>query len=224
MQPGWPESADARYEEATREMGVSIPSTAALRNTMSQQQEEFERLLKGVQEGSEEDLKFFLQKYGRALLRVIRRRLNQRLRSKFDSMDFLQDVWASFFRNPPPLGAFQGTESLFDYLTKMAQNKMGEITRQRLSGRKYNINRETLPDREIADRLRIEPGREPTPSQVFLAKEQWEKALRGRTKLQMRILTLVRDGHSHAEIAQQLGMSEKTVQRLLQKVSEKLSS
>jgi len=74
------------------------------------------------------------------------------------------------------------------------------------------------------DHLAAEKGQQPTPSQEFVAKEQWERAIRGRTKLQIEILSMLRDGHSQVEIARTLGLTEKMVQRLVRKISERLNS
>jgi RNA polymerase sigma factor (sigma-70 family) len=186
------------------------------------QQEEFQRLLGEIQGGSQDAARQFLDRYGEAVLRVIRRRLDRRIRSKFDSMDFLQDVWASFFRSPPPPETFAGPESLFRYLTVLARNKVVDGVRQRLLYQKYNVNRELPREDAATDQLAREVARQPTPSQVFVAKEQWERATRGRTQLQLRILGMLRDGHTHADIALALGLSDKMVQRLVRKVSARL--
>jgi RNA polymerase sigma-70 factor (ECF subfamily) len=186
------------------------------------QQEEFQRLLDEIREGSEEAARQFLERYGNAVLQVIRRRLDPRMRSKFDSIDFLQEVWASFFRSPPPPETFAGHESLFRYLTALARNKVVDGVRQRLVYQKYNVNRELPREDAASDLLAREIARQPTPSQVFVAKEQWERATRGRTQLQLRILGMLRDGHTHADIALVLGLSDKMVQRLVRKVSARL--
>jgi RNA polymerase sigma-70 factor (ECF subfamily) len=180
---------------------------------------EFQRLLEEIRAGSEEAVQQLLDRYGRAILRVIRSRLDERLRSKFDSIDFLQDVWASFFRCPPEPGALSGPEALFRFLTVLARNKVADGFRQRLVYQKHNVNCEIAPEESASVILDGAPARQPTPSQEFLAKEQWERAVRGRTLLQRKILEMLRDGHSQVEIARTLGMSEKLVQRLIRKVS-----
>jgi RNA polymerase sigma factor (sigma-70 family) len=200
------------------------PNQVGARGFAVKQQEEFQRLLGEIQGGSEEAAQQFLDRYGEAVLRVIRRRLDPRMRSKFDSTDFVQDVWASFFRSPPPPDAFTGPESLFRYLTTLARNKVVDGVRQRLVYQKYNLNRELPQEDAASDQLAREIGRQPTPSQVFVAKEQWERATRGRTQLQLRILGMLRDGHTHEDIALALGLSDKMVQRLVRKLSARLNS
>jgi DNA-binding NarL/FixJ family response regulator len=52
-----------------------------------------------------------------------------------------------------------------------------------------------------------------------MAEERWDRLLDGQPPQDRRILELLRQGHTHAEIAQQVGVSEKRVQRLLRKLS-----
>jgi RNA polymerase sigma-70 factor (ECF subfamily) len=182
-----------------------------------EKREEFQKLLQEIQGGSDEAVQKLLDVYGKAILFVIRTRLHRRLRSKFDSTDFLQDVWASFYRSPPPATAFGGPEALVRYLTKVARNKVVDAVRRRDAEPTHEVR----PEGPV-DPISTASTREPTPSQVFVAKEQWERATRGRTKLQVTILKMLRDGHSHPEIAATLGLNEKMVQRLVRKVSERL--
>jgi RNA polymerase sigma-70 factor (ECF subfamily) len=184
-----------------------------------EKREEFQKLLQEIQGGSDEAVQELLEVYGKAILFVIRTRLHRRLRSKFDSTDFLQDVWASFYRSPPPAAAFGGPEALVRYLTMLARNKVVDAVRRRAADPTHDVRHKGR-----RDPLATASAREPTPSQVFVAKEQWERATRGRTKLQVTILKMLRDGHSHPEIAEALGLSEKMVQRLVRKVSEGLCS
>jgi hypothetical protein len=50
---------------------------------------EIAALMERIQEGSQDAVRELLDQYGSHLVRVIRRRLSQRLRSQFDSADFV---------------------------------------------------------------------------------------------------------------------------------------
>jgi RNA polymerase sigma-70 factor (ECF subfamily) len=181
--------------------------------------DEFRRLLEEIQAGSAEAVQQLLDRYGPAILRVIRSRLDERMRSKFDSIDFLQDVWASFFRNPPEAAAFCSPDALYHFLTTLARNKVTKEIRQRLVYQKFNVNREAPQENPTAGWLNGAKARQPTPSQECVAKEQWEKAVRGRTQLQRKILEMLRDGYSRSEVSTSLGLSRKLVQRLVSRVA-----
>src|SRR3954468_10257310 len=84
----------------------------------------FAALLERVCAGSEEAAQEFLRTYGPPILRVVRRRLHQELRSKYDSIDFEQAVWASFFAQDLRAYKFAGQEALVSYLITLATNKV----------------------------------------------------------------------------------------------------
>ena len=66
---------------------------------MTHDDSSFEAAVKELRTGSEEAIWNFIQTYGPHIQRVVRRRLHHKLRSKFDSVDFVQMVWVSFFGN-----------------------------------------------------------------------------------------------------------------------------
>src|SRR5262249_14283511 len=68
--------------------------------TMVDSQQELRGLMERIRAGSQEAARELCDRYGSHILRVVRRKLDKKLRSKFDSVDFLQSVWTSFFVNP----------------------------------------------------------------------------------------------------------------------------
>jgi RNA polymerase sigma factor (sigma-70 family) len=185
---------------------------------MAAPEQDFQQLLEQIQSGVPDAAQRFIDRFGQHILRVIRRRLEKKLRPKFDSCDFLQDVLASFFLNPPPPSAFASPDALFAFLTTMARNKVVEKVRQRLVLKRYNVNREHSLDgsaRYLAGDLE---GQEPTPSEVAVAKEQWSDMLRDQPDHYRQILDLLRQGFGYLEIAQKLNLSAKMVQRLVNRL------
>ncbi len=180
--------------------------------------QELQELLRRIQEGSQEAMQELYDRYSHHVLRVVRRRLDQKLRAKFDSADFAQAVWLSFFVQPRHQFQFQRPEELIAFLANLAQNKLVDALRQRYGTRKYNINREhslegsaALQSLEVADR-------QPSPSQMLMAEDRWEQLLAQQTPRDRRILELLRQGFTHEETARQVGVNEKTVRRLIRKL------
>ena len=99
-------------------------------------------LMQRVGEGSEDAAWELVDQYGEAIRRAVRRMLNERLRSKFDSLDFVQIVWNSLFRVRDKLDQFDRPEELTAYLVTMARNKVGMEVRRRLMTEKYNVKHE----------------------------------------------------------------------------------
>lgn len=190
---------------------------------MGPHEQEFQQLLTEIGAGSQEAARKFLDKYGPYILRVIRRRLSRKLRSKFDSDDFMQDVWASFFSQSPPAELFAGPDALMAYLANMARNKVAGAFRQRVDGQRYAMNRENSLDGSARFQARHVHDSEPTPSEKVVAKEKWNLMLDEQQPVHQRILDLLRLGHTHDEIARLLDLNVKTVQRLLRRLKTRFA-
>lgn len=172
-------------------------------------------LMDQVLAGSEEAAGILVRSYGPAVLRAVRRRLNGRLRSKFDSDDFVQDVWASFFASPPRDRRFVTPQDLAAFLIRVARNKVIDTVRQRLQSQRYNVRRErSLQAEEASLRQRlISP--QASPSTVAMSAEEWEALLRRQPPVYRAILLRYREGYSAPQIAAIHGVSERTVRRVL---------
>jgi RNA polymerase sigma factor (sigma-70 family) len=182
-------------------------------------QREFASLMQRVREGSQDAARELAEVYGPHIFRVVRRRLNKKLRTKFDSSDFVQSVWASFFAVQPTVASFETPEALIGYLVAIARNKIVDEIRQRQVSVKRNINRERSLDGSAALQVEALEARQPTPSQIAVAKEQWEGWLEKLPSHHQVVLHLLRQGNSQREIAAKLGLDTKTVRRVIQKIA-----
>lgn len=188
---------------------------------MAEESSPFADLMRRVQEGSEEAARALVDEYGPHILRVVRRRLHQKMRSKFDSADFVQAVWASFFAQRSELGTFQQAEEVVAYLVALAQNKVVDEARHQLGTCKRALGRE-----QSFDDSRMGLGQElaapqPTPSEVAMAHEMWDHLVQGKPVHYQQILALRRLGFTYDEIAARLGLNERTVRRVLQELLPK---
>jgi RNA polymerase sigma-70 factor (ECF subfamily) len=180
---------------------------------------EFSILMQRLREGSQDAAKELFERYGPHILVVIRRRLSKKLRSKFDSDDFTQAVWASFFALPQGNYSFDNPKALIGFLVKIARGKVIEAVRQRFATAKYNVNREHSLEGSAAFQVDALSARQPTPSQVAVAKEQWDRLQEKLPTHQRRILELLRQGYTHEEIADRLDMNERTIRRLIRRIA-----
>src|SRR5258708_1807407 len=87
---------------------------------------DFTSLMQRVHQGDEDAAWELLDEYGPHVINVVRRVLTNRMRTKADSTDFAQSVWASFFANRSTADRFDRPESLMAYLAQIARNKVGE--------------------------------------------------------------------------------------------------
>ncbi len=182
----------------------------------------FSALLAAIRDGCEEASQTLVEEYGSHILRAVRRRMNRRSRERYDSEDFAQSVWASFFGHLSIVSRFNTSGELATYLARMASHKVID------AGRKKSVRSEVnLPD--SADTLESPQDRrrqyaEPTPSQVAVAKERWDCLNKDEDEFHRRLLRMRRAGATQQEIADALGVSERHVRRVLDRLSKKSRS
>ena len=103
---------------------------------------ELRAFLDRIRAGDEQAARELLARYEAQVRLVVRRQLPRLLRSRFDSLDFLQSVWASFFlrlRSGPE--KFEDPRYLVTFLAQVAKNKVVDQYRRAVS-RKQDIHRE----------------------------------------------------------------------------------
>lgn len=179
--------------------------------------DEFTKLMAEVQGGSSDAIRRLLDLYGGHIYRSIRRTLSRKLRSKFDSDDFAQAVWASFFANHDACTRFSRPERLVGFLAKMARNKVIDEGRKRLAA----AGRERSLDRSEAGAARTLPARTPKPSAAISADEQWNRVIAGQPSYYRRIAELRGAGATQQEIASELKITERTVRRVLRRLQQR---
>jgi RNA polymerase sigma-70 factor (ECF subfamily) len=180
---------------------------------MSDGDDNFRGLIWRVREGSEDAAWELVQQYGEAIRRAVRRALNERMRSKFDSLDFVQIVWNSLFRVREKLDRFDRPEELTAYLVAMARNKVGMEIRRRLMTQKYNVEHE-----ELLDQRQAVASRQPAPIDVAIAREQWDRLLQDQPQRYRQIIQLRLQGHTYQSIADVVHLDECTVRRFLKRL------
>ena len=185
--------------------------------------DDFHTLMDRVRNGSDEAAQELLDLYGDHIFRAVRRRLNRSLRSKYDSQDFVQAVWASFFANLPTVREFDRPEALIAFLARVASNKVIDECRTRLQTEKNDIKRERSMESVCVGTTDPLKGNDPTPSQVAIANEQWGRMIDGQPSHYRRIMELRAEGISNNEIADRLEINEKTVRRVVQRQLKRLS-
>src|SRR5689334_5039762 len=123
-------------------------------------------LLQRAAAGEEQAAEEVLQTFGPRVLRAVRLRLNRKLRRNFDSVDFVQAVWMSFFDGLSDVERFADARALCGYLTKMAERKV-LMTVRRQGQLKRDTSRECDFDSATADSN--SSGQAGTPSEQVIA-------------------------------------------------------
>jgi RNA polymerase sigma-70 factor (ECF subfamily) len=182
---------------------------------------EFRDLLQRVRDGDEDAAWELIDRYGPHIFRVVRRRLNARIRSKFDSADFVQAVWASFFTSRAEILSFNQPEELIGFLAQMAQNKVLTEVRRRLQYTRNNVTHEQPLDDSTLPAPIDAAANQPSPSQVAVARERWERMLNNSPPQWREILEMRYRGATYEEVALKLGMHERSIRKIVEQMLER---
>ena len=187
---------------------------------MAIEQPQLHEVIERIRKGDEDAARELLLHFEPHVRRVVRRRLPVVMRSKFDSMDFVQSVWGDFF---PKLVKgeidFDSPQRLARFLTIVAKAKVTTEFRRRF-GKKFDLHKEV----GMGTGLFYVPGKggDPSPSQQVVAHERMEEILSGRPEMHKQILELRSQGFTFVEIAEKLGIDERSARRILHGVEKDL--
>ncbi len=180
--------------------------------------DDFSGLMERARSGDGAAIREFLARFESEVRAMVRGRLPRRIRSRFDSADFVQAVWKSFFAdlNDRPC-TFADARHLRVYLAGVVRNKVLEQHRRLTRTEKYDITREEnlyirQGDREV---VREFASADPTPSEKVQADDRLEQLTSGCSQRDIDVLTLRRHGMTNVEIAARIGLDERSVRRIL---------
>jgi RNA polymerase sigma factor (sigma-70 family) len=213
---GWDMSPENKMDDASTNSPLDFSDWSA--------PGEFERLIGEVREGSQDAAWDLLERVGPHVQRVVHKMLNRELRSKFDSVDFVQAVWASFFINRQKIAEFTEPSQLIRFLVGMARNKVISEHRRRILTEKYDVRRER-PDamaNPAIEETQVYPA--PSPSQFAIARECWHQLIDGQPEMYRQIVVRKYMGESHDEIAMALRINRRTITRILDRLLPKESA
>jgi RNA polymerase sigma-70 factor (ECF subfamily) len=185
---------------------------------MSDEQCQFDALMERLRQGSQDAAWELVEVYGPFIRRVVRKTLDRRLRPKFDSLDFVQAVWASFFRHREQFDKFREAKNLVAFLVRVARNKVIDENRRRLGTAKYDVRRERSlydPEAAASESLLEKP---PQTRQAAVARERWEAMLHRQPRQYQRVVEMRLAGFAFKEIGAMLGISDRTAKRVIQRL------
>jgi RNA polymerase sigma factor (sigma-70 family) len=189
--------------------------------------DELNDLLSRARAGDEAAIRDFLSRFEREVMTMVRARLPRKLRTQFDSTDFVQAVWKSLLlESRQTCRDFEDVEHFRGYLYGMVRNKVSEQQRRLTKTAKYDLAREERlyirrGDRDVAREV-VSP--EPSPSQAVQASDRMAQLTAGRSPREVEILMLRRQGLTLSEIAERTGINERSVRRVIDSARSLLES
>jgi RNA polymerase sigma-70 factor, ECF subfamily len=182
----------------------------------------FTDLMDRLNAGDDAAAEEVFHRFAQRLIGLARIRLDRLLQAKVDPEDVMQSVYRSFFRRQSENRYnLDGWDGLWGMLTVIALRKCGHHGEYFRAARR-DVRREAClangePNREIACL-----ARDPTPSHATRLTETVEQIMRTLEGRERDIFALSLQGCTIAEISEQAGRTERTVQRVLKRVREQL--
>jgi RNA polymerase sigma-70 factor (ECF subfamily) len=188
-----------------------------MRPEITMAEEPLDALLERLCNGDDSAAEQVFLTYQPYLRMLVRRMLPNTLRPKFDSMDVVQSVWTDLVRGFREAGwRFSSAAQLRAFLVKVTRNRFIDRIRQNHAATEHQRSLDT-----IAPELIVAP--EDSPSETVEADELWERMLALCPPAHRRLLELKRQGCSLAEIAEQTGLHESSVRRILYDLARRLA-
>lgn len=178
------------------------------------EQQKFRTLLRQAQAGSQDAARELYDTYVHYIRKCVRHRLWRKLRPKFDSQDFVQQVWLSFFRDPENLPDFQSPAELLAYFKSMAEHKVTFEARNRQMKRRAVNLEERVAEEE--SHVGAHPAtRIPTPSAIAIVRERYDELVGQRPREMQDVADLRLAGATFRQIAEELQIDEATARRVM---------
>jgi RNA polymerase sigma-70 factor, ECF subfamily len=186
-------------------------------------QASFEDLVTRLEQGHESAAAEVFERFAGRLVALARTRLNRRVLQKVDAEDVAQSALASFFRA-------QGKErfryddwgGLWGLLVTMTVRKCGHRAEQFYAARR-DVRRERRQPGSGESSVPFEtPAPEPTPLEAAALTEIVEQLMSSLDARGRHVLTLRLQGCTIPEISEEIGRTERTVDRTLDQIKQRL--
>jgi RNA polymerase sigma-70 factor (ECF subfamily) len=168
--------------------------------------------------GDENAAREIFERYVDQLVTLARRRISERLASRIDPEDIVQSVFRTFFHRARE-GQFQlaDPDDLCKLLAKITIHKTLRVIAYHQRA-KRNRGLETGQG-EVSDELLMAVcAGEPSPEDAAAFVDQLTHLLDSLAPEDQQVLTLRMEGYGTAEIAEKLGISTRTVRRLMERI------
>ncbi len=183
-----------------------------------------EELLQRVREGDQFAAAELHQRYVDRLIRLARSRLTPKFGRRVDPEDVVQSACRSFFRRVTD-GRYQAMEDeqLWQLLATITVSKARKVVRRHTTQKRSVASEESR-----AAYLAFTPltpvalAKDPSPEEATILIEETQRMMTGLTPLQRHIIQMNLQGYATEEIAQDVGCSERTVHRAIERARMQL--
>jgi RNA polymerase sigma factor (sigma-70 family) len=170
-----------------------------------------------LHEGDEQAAQEVFDRFSRRLVGLARTRLSSLVRQQVDPEDIVQSTFRSFFvRHTKGDFDVRGWKNLWSLLAVITLRKCGHRTEYFYAACR-DLHRQSTPESQMAFEALT---REPTPYEAAVMTESLSEVFATLDARDRGMLERKLQGESVTEISEALGCTERTVQRVLQRVRE----
>ncbi len=183
----------------------------------------FDDLMTRLRAGDDDAAAEVFRRFTHRLIGLARSRLDHLIRGKLDPEDILQSVYRTFFSRHARDGFDLGSwDSLWGMLTVITVRKC-DYRRKFFHTARRDVGREVAPATDAAPEHDDHVlARDPTPSEAARLTETVEVLMKELSGREREMLALGLQGCDVPEISARVARSERTVQRVLKRVRERL--
>jgi RNA polymerase sigma-70 factor (ECF subfamily) len=168
--------------------------------------------------GDEAAAKELFDRYCGQLLRLAKRRIGQRMASRFDPEDVIQSAFRTFFvhlKNDE--FEFAEADDLFKLLVRLTVRKTLRKIEHHTAA-KRDPHAELAAAADGSDPFARVAGHAPTPDVEVALLDELEQFMAQLPPFERQVLELKIQGHSSTEIAEKLGTYDRKVRRVIERI------
>ncbi len=175
-------------------------------------------LIERYRAGDEAAAEAMFSKYVTRLVALAQSRLSNRLSRRIDAEDIVQSAYRSFFHHARN-GRFEFEQGgdLWSLLVVITLNKLRQKVEYHTAGkRRYD------KEQSVENGGAYGAHQDPTPAETLAVVEEIERLTEGLDDTQKQIVEMRLQGYQMDEIATEVGRSERTVRRVMEKIRLRL--
>jgi len=171
-----------------------------------------------IQAGSESAAKELFDKYCERLMRLAKRRIGQRMASRFDPEDVIQSAFRTFFKRVKnDEFTFEQEEDLFKLLVRLTVRKTLRQVVHHGAAKRSPMN-EMNDASEDSQLLAQVAGNVPAPDVEVALLEQFEQLMESLSPMERQVVEMKMQGFTTVEIAEKLGSYDRKIRRVLERI------
>ena len=208
------------------ERGVNLEAVRRGGRSMSEEEEDWQKVIRGLRAGDREIIGRFFREYGPSLERLAEKNLPPGMRRRIGPEDIVQSACRTFFRRAQG-GEFQleESENIWRLLCAITLTKVREQARFH-SRQKRSLAHEVQVDPggsggSAAGFDAIAGGVSPPSAAAFA--EQFQRIMASLDSEEQRVVDLKLQDFTNEDVAEQLQCSERTVRRIVKRLQSAMA-